>query len=67
MIKENNPPSFGLVLLCKGTTFLGYLQIKLHLGVILLFRGVDQGADDEAAKSGIRATIAGAHNNLLVG
>ena len=29
------------------------MQIKLHIGVILLFRGMNQGANDEAAEGGV--------------
>ena len=37
----------------KGSVFWEDMQIKLHFGVILLFRGMNQGADDEAAESGV--------------
>ena len=33
---------FVFLFVRKGTTFLGNIQIKLHFGVILLFRGVNQ-------------------------
>ena len=33
------------------------MQIKLYFDVILLFSGVDQGADDEAAEGGVRIGV----------
>ena len=38
---------------CKGSAFLRNMQIKLHFVVILGFRGMNQGADDEAAEGGV--------------